>query len=53
MLDEISSLQNNGTQELILLLFGKSIISCSSNFSIQVGPYGTIDRVKARIVATE
>jgi len=51
MLDELSSLKNNGTWELVSLPSGKSVVGCRWVFAIKVGPDGTIDCLKARLVA--
>jgi len=51
MLDEISVLKNNGTRDLISFPFGKSVVGCRWVFAIKIGPYGTIDCLKARLVA--
>ena len=51
MLDELSALHNSGTWELVPLLSGKSVFGCRWVFAIKVGPYGTIDCLKARLVA--
>ena len=51
MTDELSALHNSGTWELVPLLSGKSIVGCKWVFAIKVGPDGTIDRLKAHLVA--
>jgi len=53
MLDEMNALQNNGTWELVPLLSKKFVVGCRWIFAIKVGPYGTIDRLKARLVAKD
>ena len=51
MLDEISALQNSGTWKLVLLSSRKSVAGCRWVFAIKVGPDGTIDRLKACLMA--
>jgi len=51
MLNELNALQNNGTWELVSLPSGKSIVGCRWVFAIKVGPDGTIDCLKTRLVA--
>jgi len=51
MTDELSALHNSGTWELVPLLSGKSIVGCKWVFAIKVGPDGTIDCLKACLVA--
>jgi len=51
MLDEMNALQNNGTWELVPLLSRKSVVGCRWIFTIKVGPNGTIDPLKVRLVA--
>jgi len=53
MLDEVNALQNNGTWELVPLPSRKSVVSCRGTFAIKVGPNGTIDRLKVRLVAKD
>ncbi|XP_027915708.1 uncharacterized protein LOC114175139 [Vigna unguiculata] len=53
MLDELSALHNSGTWELVPLPFGKYVIGYMWVFAIKVGPDGTIDRLKACIVAKD
>jgi len=50
MLDEMNALQNNGTWELVPLPSRKSVVGRRWIFAIKVGPDGTIDRLKARLV---
>ena len=50
MTDELSALHNSGTWELVPLSFEKFVVGCKWVFSIKVGPDGTIDRLKARLV---
>jgi len=50
MLDELSALQNSRTWELVSLPSRKSVVGCRWVFAIKVGPDGTIDRLKARLV---
>jgi len=50
MLDELSALKNSGTWELVPLPYGKFVVGCKWVFAIKVGPDGTIDRLKARLV---
>jgi len=51
MLDELSALQSSGTWELVSLSSGKSVVGCRWVFAIKVGPDGTVDRLKAHLVA--
>jgi len=51
MLDEMSALKKNGTWDLVPLRSRKSVDDCKWIFAINVGLDGTIDRLKARIVA--
>jgi len=51
MLDELSALLNSGTCELISLPSRKYVVGCRWVFAIIVGPDGTIDRLKAHLVA--
>jgi len=51
MLDELSALQSSGTWELVSLPFGKSVVGCRWVFAIKVSLNGTIDRLKAHLVA--
>jgi len=50
MLDEMNALQNNKTWELVPLPSGKSFVGFRWIFAIKVGPDGTIDHFKARLV---
>nr|KYP72342.1 Retrovirus-related Pol polyprotein from transposon TNT 1-94 [Cajanus cajan] len=50
MIDELCALQNNGTWDLVPLPLGKYVVGCRWIFTIKVGPYGTIDHLKARLV---
>ena len=51
MVDELSALHNNGTWELVPLLYGKFVVGSRWVFAIKVGLDGIIDRLKARLVA--
>ena len=51
MTEELSALHNNGTWELVPLPSGKSVFGCRWVFIIKVGPDGTIDHLKARLMA--
>jgi len=51
MLDELGALHNSGTWELVPLPSVKSVVGCKWIFAIKVGPDGTIDRLKARLMA--
>jgi len=50
MLDEMNTIQNNGTWELVPLPSRKSVVSCRWIFAIKVGLNGTIDHLKAHLV---
>ena len=51
MTNELSALHNSGTWELVLLPSRKSVVGYRWVFAIKVGPDGTIDHLKARLVA--
>jgi len=51
MLDELSTLQNSQTWELVSLPSEKSVVGCTWIFAIKVGPDGTIDRLKTHLMA--
>jgi len=51
MLDELNALQTSGIWELISLPYGKSVVGCRWVFAIKVGHDGTIDHLKAHLVA--
>jgi len=51
ILDEISDLQTSGTWKLVSLPYVKSINCCRWVFTVKVGPDGTIDHLKARLMA--
>ena len=51
ILDEMNALQNNGTWELVPLPSRKFIVGFRWIFAIKVGPDGTIDHLKTRLVA--
>jgi len=51
MLDEISVFHTSGTWELIPLPFRKFFVGCRWIFAIKVGHEGTIDCLKAHLVA--
>jgi len=51
MTNELSALHNSGTWELVPLPSRKSVVGCRWVFAIKVGPNGTIDRLKACLVA--
>ena len=50
MLDELSALRHSGTWDLVQLPSGKSVVGCRWVYAIKVGPDGTVDRLKARLV---
>jgi len=51
MLDEMNALKNSGTWELIPLPYRKFVVGCRWIFVIKVGPDGTIDHLKAHLLA--
>jgi len=53
MFDEITAIQNNGTWELIPSPSGKSVVRCKWVFAIKVGLDGTVDNLKAHLVAKD
>ena len=53
MTDELSALHKSGAWELVPLPFGKSIVGCRWVFAIKVGTDGTIDHLKAHLVAKD
>jgi len=53
MLNKISVFHNNRTWEIFSLPFGIFIVGCKWDFTIKVGPGGTIDRLKVRLMAKD
>lgn len=51
MKSEISTLQENGTWELVLLPKHKKVIGCKWVYKVKYHSDGSIDRYKARLVA--
>ena len=51
MIDEMHTLENNGTWELVLLPPGKKIVGCRWVYTIKVRPNGEVDQLKTRLVA--
>ena len=51
MIEEMDALTNNGTWDLVRLPAGKKVIGCRWVFIVKVDPDGSIDRLKARVVA--
>ena len=51
MAEEMDALYSNGTWELVAIPLGKSPVGCHRVYIVKVGPYGKIDRLKARLVA--
>ncbi|RVW32163.1 Retrovirus-related Pol polyprotein from transposon RE1 [Vitis vinifera] len=51
MVDEMVALHSNGTWDLVVLPFGKSIVGCRWVYAVKVSPDGQVDRLKARLVA--
>ena len=51
MIDEMKTLENNDTWELVTLPLGKKTVGCRWVYAVKVGPNGEVDRLKARIVA--
>jgi len=51
MIDEMQTLENNGTWELVPLPPGKTTMGCRWVYTVKVGPNGKVDWLKARLVA--
>lgn len=51
MIDEMQSLEHNGTWDLVPLPPGKKVVGCRWVYAIKVGPNGQIDHPKARLLA--
>lgn len=52
MVDEITALQNNKTWTLVELPTGKKIVGCRWVYAVKLKADASLDRVKARLVAT-
>lgn len=51
MLEEIHSLDENDTWDLVDLLVSKHVVECKWVFTVKVNPNGSIARLEARLVA--
>ena len=51
MVDKTTTLHDNDTGELVLLLSGKSVIGCWWVFTVKYLPDGIVKRYKACLVA--
>ena len=51
MIDEMQTLENNGTWELVPLPPGEKTVGCRWVYTVKVGPIGEVDRLNARLVA--
>jgi len=51
MIDEMQTLEQNGTWELVPLPLDKKTVGCRWVYTIKIGPNGEADRLKARLVA--
>ena len=51
MIEEMQALEFNQTWSLVPLPTGKNPVGCRCIFTVKVGPNGTVDRLKARLVA--
>ena len=50
MVDEMHSLNDNGTCDLVSLPTNKKVIGCRWVFAVKVNPDGSVVRLKARLV---
>ena len=48
MVDEMAALHSNGAWDLVVLPSGKSTVDCHWVYTVNVGPDGQVDRLKAR-----
>ncbi|RVX13112.1 Retrovirus-related Pol polyprotein from transposon RE1 [Vitis vinifera] len=46
----MAALHSNDTWDLVVLPSGKSTVGCRWVYAVKVGPYGQVDRLKARLV---
>ena len=51
MIEEMDTLTDNGTWDLVRLLAGKKVIGCRWVFILKVNPDGSNARLKARFIA--
>ena len=51
IVDEMQTLDDNGTWDFMLLPTGKKVIGCRWVFAVKFNPYGSIARLKARLVS--
>ena len=51
MVEEMNALHSSGTWDLITLPAGKSRVGCCWVYTIKIGLYGRVDRLKVRSVA--
>ena len=51
MIDEMTTLHDNGTWEMVPLLSGKSVVVCRWVFTVKYLSDGTVERYKVRLVA--
>lgn len=50
MIDEMSALHSNGTQDLVPKPLGKSVVDCRWVVVVKVGPDGFVDRLKTHLI---
>ena len=51
MVDEMAALHLTDAWDLVVLPFGKFPVGCRWVYTVKVGPYGQVDRLKAQLVA--
>ena len=51
MVEEMVALHSSGTWDLVTLPVGKTLVGCRWVYIVKIGPYGRVDRLKARLVA--
>ena len=51
MVDEMTTLHDNGTSQLVHLPSDNSVVSCRWIFTVKYNPDGSVERYKARLVA--
>ena len=51
MVEEMQTLDDNGTWNKVQLPAGKKVIACRWDFTVKVNPYGLVARLKAQLVA--
>ena len=51
MIEEMDTLNDNGTWDFVQLPAGKKVIRCRWVFAVKVNPDGLVARLKARLIA--